>query len=70
MMISGDLNIYTGNELYLMYVYYYFRHFNEEYGVQMMSVSNEYADVIKYVNEKNMVDNVYLSFPEGEIDMN
>ena len=33
MMISGDLNIYTGNELYLMYVYYYFRHFNEEYGV-------------------------------------
>ena len=78
----------------------------------MMFVSNEYADVIKYVNdnlnpehkkvyfdrspkhqsypevivgmalganpetwekdfsEKNMVDNVYLSFPEGEIDMN
>ena len=153
MMISGDLNIYTGNELYIMYVLYtiigikwlvdmlckhvsdimwisipvllasfavcfllftnyYFRHFNEEYGVQMMFVSNEYADVIKYVNdnlnpehkkvyfdrspkhqsypevivgmalganpknwekdfnEKNMVDNVYLSFPEGEIDMN
>ena len=81
MMISGDLNIYTGNELYLMYVLYtiigikwlvdmlckhvsdimwinipillasfavcfllftnyYFRHFNEEYGVQMMFVSN------------------------------
>lgn len=153
MMLSDVLNIYTGNELYIMYVLYviicmkyvvewlcshvtqmfyltvpvilgafalcfmsfsnyYFRHYNEEYGVQMMFVSNEYADVVKYVNEymnpehkkvyfdrspqhqsypevivgmalgadpekwesdvdnKNMIDNVYLSLPEGDIDMN
>ena len=153
MMITDVLNIYTGNELYIMYVLYviicikyivewfcihvseilwitvpvilavlavcfllfsnyYFRHYNEECGVQMMFVSNEYADIIKYVNDnlnpehkkvyfdrspehqsypevivgmalganpinweadaddKNMVDNVCLSLPEDDIDMN
>ena len=145
MMIAGGLNIYTGNELFLVYILfiiasikwiherfvvitpvillgfavcfllfsnYYFRHYNEECGVQVMFVSNEYPDVVKFVNdtynpehkkvyfdmapqhcmypdvivgmslganpatwesdfdEKNMVDNIYCGFPEGEIDMN
>lgn len=91
MMIKDTLNIYTGNELYAMYVLYsiiamkwihekciiagnigacvtptilcilalcflrfsnyYFRHYNEEYGIQDMFVSTEYGDVVKFTNE-------------------
>ena len=144
MMTSGDLNIYNGNELFIMFAMYiiicmkwlhdkaklitpavllvfaayflsfsnyYFRHYNAEFGLQFMFISTEHMDVVNYVNnnlnpghkkiyymydvhqllyedtvigcalapdprnwrkdldEKNMINNVYIGTPAEGFDM-
>lgn len=102
LMISEELNIYTGNELYIAYVIYiavsvkwihdkcylitpvilaafagcfllfsnyYFRHYNEECGVQFMFVSTEYGDVVKYANDNYNPEHKKIYFGQAPLHM-